>query len=366
MKRLLVGAAALAIALAGCSSAEPEPTPTPEPTTEAPTPTPTPTPTPEPTPEATACAPFTGLAADDGDPKPLVAVKIENSRPARPQTGLDGADVVFVEMVEGGTTRFNALYNSEFPETVGNIRSLRTTDANILGQWSGEVTLFYSGGMPVQEADVRNAGVTLRVHGTHAGFWRSNTRVAPHNLYLSLEEQAATLEAPEECVEGLFEYLPDGDAAADGATADAASNAADGASSSGEPASTIRANYPRVVSGWDWNADTELWERSDDGAPNVNSPTGDPITAVNVVVLHVTARDTGLKDSSGAPVPETILDGEGDLDYFVNGVHTTGTWSKEGLNEPFVFTDADGDPLLLTPGNTWVELLPNTGSLNYQ
>lgn len=341
MKRLAVtvaaSAAAVSLTLTACSPSEPPPEPTPTPTA-----TPTPTPEPEPTPEGCDPAPFTGLENPGADPHALVAVKVENSSRARPQTALENTDVVFVEMVEGGATRFVALYNSEIPDVVGPVRSLRSTDAAVLGQWGGETHLFYSGGLPRFEAQVRDAGVELHVDGTGA-FFRDTSRARPHNLYARLAETVAEFEQPEECLEGLFEY--------------------DDEALSGTPVEQISAAYPSVTSQWTWNQSTGLWERGDDGVPNTSALTEDVLTATNVVVLRVTTFDTGERDASGAPVPETVLEGSGELLLFVDGQQVEGEWSKGGVNEPFEFTDGDGDALTLLPGNTWVELLPAQGAL---
>ena len=62
-------------------------------------------------------------------------------------------------------------------------------------------------------------------------------------------------------------------------------------------------------------------------------------------------------------MPETILTGSGELTLFTGGQQVGGTWTKGADNDPFVFTDAAGQPLLLRPGTTWVELLPSTGTL---
>lgn len=293
--------------------------------------------------------PFTGLPADpDAEFTGVVAVKVENSPQARPQTGLEDADIVFVEMVEGGQTRFMALYNSQFPEVVGPVRSLRSTDAGILGQWAGNATLFYSGGQPQFEAKVRNAGVELHVDGVHDGFFRDRNRVRPHNLYQSLADTVGAFDPAETCPTPLFEYRTDDSPAGPAAVGSV---------------STAQVNFPGVNSTWTWDVETGVWLRADQGRENTSAATGDQLGAVNVVVLHVTFHNLSERDASGAPVPETELVGEGALDYFVGGEQFSGSWAKASESEPFEFYDADGDPLLLAPGNTWVELLTNTGSL---
>ena len=89
-----------------------------------------------------------------GARRPALAVKIENSVDARPQSGLNAADVVWEEVVEGGITRFVAVYHSTLPPEIGPIRSVRPMDAAIAGPLHG---LFaFSGGQgPFVDADRR-------------------------------------------------------------------------------------------------------------------------------------------------------------------------------------------------------------------
>ena len=122
-------------------------------------------------------------------------------------------------------------------------------------------------------------------------------------------------------------------------------------------------NYPTARSGWDWDATAGRWVRFDDGVESLAADGTTRLGATNVLVLRVTTRDTGAKDAAGGSVPETVLTGSGELTLFSGGQQVGGTWTKGADNDPFVFTDAAGQPLLLRPGNTWVELLPSTGTL---
>lgn len=342
MKRVLIMLAAATMLLAGCAGATEVPTPSPS-TTTSPTPEPTtPEPTPEPTPDPVW--PLTGLPAPSHDGAPVIAVKVENSTQARPQTGLEAADVVFVEMVEWGLTRYHALYNSVVPEVVGPVRSLRPMDAAILGPW--RAALVYSGGQPQFERRVAGADIQLMYEADAFGFFRDRSRRAPHNLYVRLPAAIAAMEPGRRTPPTpLFQYsatLP-----------------------VGTPVTYVRAIYPTSRSGWEWDAAAGAWLRFDDGVASTTADVTTQLRATNVLVLRVTTQDTGAKDSAGAPVPETILTGSGALSLFSSGQMVAGTWAKGGDNEPFVFTDPNGLPLLLTPGNTWVELLPAEGTLEF-
>lgn len=344
MKRLLALIAAVLMVLAACSSPEPEPEPAPEPTTTTPTVEPTTEPPPPP-PDPTW--PLTGVTAPSADlptTSPVVGVKVENSGPARPWVGLSSADLVFVEMVESGMTRFHAVYHSSVPEKILPVRSLRPMDAAILGQWNG--TLFASGGQPAFIARVESV-VGLRTHDRgDPGFRRVSSRRAPHNVSLTLSEVLPSLPAAGE-VPPLAEY-------------DETTSAAGGGSGA-----VLRVDYPGARSVWEYVPDAQGYQRSDNGTPSVEAD-GTRIVTRNVLVLDVTTRDTGLRDPVGSPVPETVLTGSGTLHLFTGGSVVSGTWSKGGDGDPFVLTDEAGGPLVLAPGKTWIELLPERGAKSWE
>ena len=133
--------------------------------------------------------PLTGLADPSGATKsrPSLAVKIDNAPEARPQSGLDVADVVYEEVVEGGVTRFIAIFHSSAPALAGPVRSVRPMDPDILSAYHG---LFaYSGGIPafvslMRKAPVQDVNVDV---ATDAYSW-DKARRAPHNTFISPEK----------------------------------------------------------------------------------------------------------------------------------------------------------------------------------
>ncbi len=127
--------------------------------------------------------PLTGVAAAEVPVRPALAVKIENSADARPQTGLDQADNVWEEVVEGGISRFVAVYHSQVPAEVGPIRSVRPMDPAIVGPMHGLIA--FSGGQPIFVNALKAAGVqTISQDAGAAGFYRKKgVGPAPHNVY---------------------------------------------------------------------------------------------------------------------------------------------------------------------------------------
>src|SRR5690625_999382 len=322
------------LALGACSSSPP-PQPAPEPRTTAPVQTPTPTP------EAVPTWPLTGLPVEDGEQRPAVAVKVENSAAARPQTGLEEADVVWEEMVEGGITRFNAVFHSRLPEVVGPIRSLRPMDAGIVAPLGGPQVI--SGGQTLFLGSVEAEGVQLISNDAgHGGFFRSPDRRAPHNLYgrpADFVVQAAATEPPPE----QFVHAP---------TPEEATAALDG-----EPAGTLRVRFPSASPEWTWDATSARWLRAEDGAP-AESADGTRLAAHNVVVMRVEIVASAGRDQSGAAVPETVMTGTGEALVASGGRTVAATWSKPTVASPVTLTTPDGEAVALTPGTTWVELVP--------
>ncbi len=295
-----------------------------------------------PEPELPTTWPLTGVPTDDVADRPAMSVKIENSPQARPQTGLGDADVVWEEMVEGGITRYNAVFHSRIPDTIGPIRSLRPMDAAISAPFGG--IFVFSGGQARFVNQVAATGLTMLSHdGGAAGFSRSGARPAPHNVY---GDTATFLRAGD----GQGPPKPQFEFARYDEQVSA---------SSGSAVKRIALTFPFANPSWDWNG--ERWERSEGGAA-ASTDDGGRIEAVNVVVLRVQVRNTSATDPAGNPVPETVLTGSGDALVFTGGKSISATWSKAKTDSVLALTTDDDEPVLLAPGNVWVELLPVSGS----
>lgn len=275
-----------------------------------------------------------------------MTVKIENSIASRPQTGLQEADVVWEEMVEGGITRYGAVYHSQLPETFGPVRSVRPMDPAIAAPYGG--LMVFSGGQAPFVNALRDAGLQLFADDLGSpGFYRSNQRYAPHNLYADPQvfldhADADHSDPPPE----QFAFAKDGEKAT--------------AVRAGERTSDIRISFPSSTPSWTWDSGDKVWQRSESGADAETTDSG-RITAVNVVVLRVEVVTTSYVDPSGASVPETELTGSGDAIVASGGRSLECTWSKDKDADPLELT-FDDDPVTLAPGNTWVELVPVRGS----
>ena len=127
------------------------------------------------------------LSGREGENGPVLVVKIDDTRYARPQIGLEFADVVYIEQVEGGLTRLAAVFSSTIPPRIGPVRSARISDIEILAQY-GKVGFAYSGAQQKLTA-VINASNLFNMSAEKFGYWepyfRDNSRYAPVNLYIN-------------------------------------------------------------------------------------------------------------------------------------------------------------------------------------
>jgi hypothetical protein len=289
--------------------------------------------------------PLTGVPVDAVANRPALAVKIENSIDARPQTGLNSADLVYEEVVEGGITRFCAVFQSTVPPQIGPVRSVRPMDASIAGPLHG--ILAFSGGQKQYITAASNAGLQILSQDSGSrGFRRSSARPAPHNVYadpsvLLSQADAAHAAAPQ----------PQFAMALPGAQPSAAT---------GQPISALHLTMSGISHPlWTWDAAGGKWLRSESATPSVDAAGSSRIAATNVVVLRVDVVTTSARDPAGNPVPETILKGTGAAFVVSAGHSVAATWSKPGVADKVTLTGSDGQPVTLAPGNTWIELVPN-------
>jgi hypothetical protein len=291
--------------------------------------------------------PLTGVQAPGVIARPALAVKIENSIDARPQTGLNAADMVWEEVVEGGITRYVAVYQSGVPAEIGPVRSVRPMDPAIAAPLHG--LLAFSGGQQQYVDAVSAAGLqVLSMDAGADGFYRVRSRPAPHNVYATPQtmlDQAdgAHLASPPP----QFTFAGPGQQPSVGAAAGLVQLKLSGIS------------HPS----WTWSAPDAAWLRTEGSTPAVEAD-GARLRATNVVVLAVTVVNTGARDPAGNPVPETQLIGSGSALVAVGGTVLHATWSKASVADPVVLTGPDGAVVRLAPGTTWVELMPiGTGSV---
>lgn len=292
----------------------------------------------------TARCPLTGEEAENPDlvGRTVLAVKIENSPESRPQAGLNEADIVYEEPVEGGITRFVALYQCDTAQRVGPIRSARFVDPVLVRQY-GPAVFAYSGGIPEVIQGVADAGLQDVGYDTHPDSYAVDpNRSAPHNVYSStrmLFRAGRDRGSPPEEVFERDEEPP----------------AREG-SRRGRELHLEFSSSSNVY--WRYQRNQDRYVRLHDEVPHT-AEDGEQVSAANVVVMEVQLQDTGIVDAAGNPSPEVIAVGSGRAWVLRNGRAIQGEWRRGSEGDVTQLVDRNGDVIPLAPGRTWIELFPD-------
>lgn len=275
-----------------------------------------------------------------------LAVKIDNLNVARPQTGLSNADVVYEEPVEGGITRFIAIFQCHDASRVEPVRSGRLVDPQILMQYGPHPLLGYSGGIGAAVAAIDSSSlIDVGVdRAPLSAYSRDPNRAAPHNLVTS----TAALWAA-----GAGEHAP--------ATAPPSPFTFGAIGLGATPAASVHIGYQYSDVTWTWNPQASVWFRSyaDTGAATFAE--GGAMVANDVVVMHVVMYPSQyIEDPVGSHENLLTLTGTGPLEVYRNGTKMTGTWSRPSLSSTTQYLDGAGHPIALQPGRIWIELVPTT------
>lgn len=323
MRRLPLLATSLltaTLALSGCSGGEE--TEKKANSSESPSPT---------VPAGPTTSPLTGAEATKLPAHPVMVVKIDNVAQAAPQQGVGEADLVVEELVEGGVTRLAAFYYSQLPENVGPVRSMRTSDINIVAPVQAKIIT--SGAAPETISALQKAKVQFFSEGAK-GFTRDSSQwSAPHNLFADARAIGAGLAVPDAPLSPYFEF---GDTQAN---------------PQGKKASTLQAHFGSRTTEWSFTDGAWVNTNSFQAEDNTFKPT-------SLVALEVEVTDAGYGGYNGAFVPESHLLGTGKAWVFDGNRVIEGTWHKKESAD--TITLRQGKKKITVPvGNTFVELVPH-------
>ncbi|MDH3295775.1 MAG: DUF3048 domain-containing protein [Acidimicrobiia bacterium] len=291
--------------------------------------------------------PLTGrpLSADDTawEARPALVVKIDNHPRARPQTGLEMADIVFDVRAEG-VTRFAAVYHSTVPDPVGPVRSSRTSDFDILRGF--ERPLYASsGGNDYVARKLRTLPIVELTNLTRTEYFRDFSRPAPHNLYVNASD--------------LYQLAPDDSTAPNPwfVYRRADESLSPLAIEMKGPVTIDYTGSPTVTHTWDGTR--QGWLRTQDDNPHTTA-NGDQLAPENVVIM-VTEYGVSPADAIS---PEVRSIGSGPLLVLSDGQAVAGRWERAAAADKPTLTDADGNNIALNPGRTWV-LMPEQGQVRF-
>jgi hypothetical protein len=284
------------------------------------------------TPERQLLSPFTGEPVRSLNR--VLAVKIDNIVHARPQTGLTHADIVYVLPVEGGLSRFLAVFSSDYPPVIGPVRSAREDDLELLRQF-GRPAFAYSGATATLLPYIhRTARIMDLYDGITSGYYRDTSRIAPYNLYARTRQ--------------LLRQAPQASAARDIGFRFGPSPAG------GKPARSASVSYPAASFRFTWSAAKQRWLVSMDGRRAVTTD-GGRLSPATVVIQYTTVRTSRFLEY-GKPPPYAESTGSGTALVLRDGKAWTAHWSRPRANGGTTFTTADGRPMTFAPGKVWIVL----------
>ena len=289
-------------------------------------------------------SPFTGKIVNEYYLRKALVVIVENSPAARPQSGLAEASIVYEVMAEGGITRFLALYWDEIPEKIGPVRSARPYMIEIAREYNA--VLLHAGGSPGAYAMLAENKIDY-IDQIYNGqyYWRSNDRKAPHNLYtgnIRIQRYLDRILGQE--YEDRFRFQQVSFIKADDEKSD-------------------YINLPL------WAGTTVIYKYNSQEnqyyryygfmeTPHLMD-NNRQITAKNIIIQFAKTRQI---DDVGRL--EVDLEGRGQALLFRDGIVVEGSWEKDTDNLTKYY-NCTGQPMILNPGQTWIEVIPDTIKVEY-
>ncbi len=287
--------------------------------------------TPPPTGSPRLSSPFTGEPVSALGP--VLAVKIDNLAQARPQTGLTGADIVYVLPVEGGLSRILAVFSSRFPPVIGPVRSAREDDLELLRQF-GRPAFAYSGAQPQLLPVVEKARTVDLYDGRVGGYFRDPHRVAPHNLYAHTSQLLAEAPGASKAHDIGFRFGP--------------------APSGGRARTSFSVSYPAARFTFRWSATDGRWLVQMDGVPAAAAG-GGQLSAPTVVIQYTKVRTSRFLEAGVRP-PYAQSTGAGTGVVLRGGQAYAIHWSRPDADGGTTFTTTSGQAMTFARGPVWIVL----------
>jgi hypothetical protein len=272
----------------------------------------------------------------------VLVVKIDNTRPAHPQVGINDADIVYLEQVEGGLTRLAAVFSSTLPSTVGPVRSARQTDIDLFSQY-GTVAYAYSGGQPAVVSMLHRANLYLEPDGYGGGWFRGSGRHAPYNLFATPSKLLSARPKAADVHDVGFRFGP--------------------MLPGMQVSAGFDATYQAAHVAWRWRGARKGFVLSMDGSA-ANIAGDGQIVASNVIVQYVSVVASKLHDVNHMATPYTHTVGHGNAVFFRDGRQIAGTWSRPTAGSGTTWL-VGGKRYPMRPGRTWVILVPVGHSIRF-
>ena len=289
------------------------------------------------------------LSGREGSNGLVLAVKIDDTNAAHPQIGLEDADVVYIEQVEGGVTRLAAIFSSVIPERIGPIRSARISDIDILAQY-GRVAFAYSGAqkklLPVIDAaNLQNLGAQAQPPSIYT---TDPNRIAPVAMVLRADLLMAKV------IEKNYQIT----------TANNVGWSFGDAPQGGKPTESVIMHWPAARYSAAWSESQSRWLLSHNSESNV-AESGIVLGPTTLVIQMVSITDSEYRDKVGGitPFSQTVGNGRGFI--LRDGKTFNALWSRASEGAGTTWTSSDGKEIKFAPGQIWVALTDKEPDFTY-
>ena len=280
---------------------------------------------------------ISGRIGGDG---PVLVVKIDDSRAAHPQIGLEDADIIYIEQVEGGSTRLAAIFASTIPTRVGPVRSARVSDIELLSQY-GRVGFAYSGAQrkllpEISAANLHDFGAQKN---SPTIFTTDPTRTPPFAMVLRAD---------------LLMEL----ASSKGLTLARSKNMGwdfDDSISSGADIDSVRVSWPSNSYDAHWSKTENRWLLDSQSQPKI-ADSGVRLGASTFVIQLVSITDSIYKDKVGGVTPFSATIGSGSGYVLRNGKSIKANWSRPTAEDGTTWKTPQGEEIFFEKGQIWVAL----------
>ena len=276
--------------------------------------------------------------------KRVLIVKIGNTFPERPATGLARADIVYLIPVEGGLSRIMAVFSSHYPRVIGPVRSARQDDLQLMRQF-GRPAFAWSGAQPQLVPVVQHSRIVSLYALTASGYFRTVDRVPPYNLYAdtrTLMKQARRASVARN-IGFRFGPPPDG----------------------GHPRKSETVSYPAASFRFRWSPGKDRWLVWMDGSPAISTGAGQ-LSAPTVVIQRVVVGLSRFLEQGPMMPPDAETVGSGTATVLRDGKAYQARWSRPTADGGTTFTTDSGKPMTFARGPVWVVLAYGPGSSKWR
>lgn len=276
-----------------------------------------------------------------GENNQILVVKIDDTKVAHPQIGIELADAIYVEQVESGLTRLAAIFSSKLPPLIGPVRSARISDIELLAQY-GRVGFAYSGAQsklrPVlAAANLENLSAERNPPSIYG---KDPNRPGPVNMILKPDLLLERANAREGIVIDRPTKAPwvFGDA-----------------KESQSIASIVKIKWPNARYELRWNVDLEKYLIYFADQPNL-AASGEHLYADTAIIQLVSITPSIYGDKFGGVTPFTKTTGTGKALMLRDGFSYELTWTRESEEDVTTWLDEEGKIANFKPGRIWVFL----------